>query len=114
MITKQTFYDTHDEKGTVILRNYYDCSAAIELAKQVNSNGGPQMGRFSDDCEVLGFIPNEEWLYDFRLIAARHALWEGDRGQYTRWIRQYFKDKHAFATPHQRVYWRGSSAVILK
>lgn len=114
MITKQEFIRMNDEKGTVILRNTYDCSAAMSLAKDVNANGGPRMGRASDDCEVMGFIPKEEWLYDFRLIAARSALREGDRGQYTRWIKQYFKDKSAFATPHKRIYWHGSSAVIFK
>lgn len=102
-----------DKKGTVVLRSTYDCSAAIEMAKIVNSNGGPQMGKRSDDCECMGFIPPEEWMFDFRLIAARQAARRGDMGQYTRWIKQYFKDKPAFATPHQRVYWRGSSAVLL-
>ncbi len=113
MLIKQHFIDVGDEKGTIIVRNTYDCSRAIEMAKTVNSNGGPQMGRRSDDCEVMGFIPEEEWLYDIFLIAARSAQKQGDMGQYTKYMKKYFKNKSAFATPHQRVYWQGSSAVLL-
>jgi len=114
MITKQEFWDLNDGKGTVVLRNHYDCSAALELAAEVNKGGGPMMGKRSDDCEVLGFIPYEEWLYDMYLIAARSAQRRGDMGKYTEYIKKYFSNKNKFATPHRRIYWQGSSAVILK
>lgn len=113
MILKQELIELNDGKGGLKLVTEYDCSAAISLAKQVNEFGDNRMGDKNDGCRVMGFIPPEMWMYDVYLIAARSALKRGDRGKYTTYLKKFFKENSVFRTPHKRIYWGGSQAVLL-
>ena len=101
MILKQKIYE---EDGKTILRNTFDCSEAIETAKQVSDEGGR-----GKNIIPLGFIPPEMWLSNPWLIEARKAEQGGDKAEFIRLVRKFFALHPAFAVKqdHARRYWGG-------
>ena len=101
MIVKQKIYE---EDGKTILRNTFDCSEAIDVAKRVSSEGGR-----GKNIIPLGFIPPEYWQFDPWLIEARKAEQGGDKAEFIRLVRKFFELFPAFAVTrdHARRYWMG-------
>ena len=101
MILKQKIYE---EDGKTILRNTFDCSEAIDMAKQVSDEGGR-----GKNIIPLGYIPPEMWLSNPWLIEARKAEQGGDKAEFIRLLRKFFELFPAFAVKqdHTRRYWGG-------
>lgn len=101
MILKQKIYE---EDGKTILRNTFDCSEAIDMAKQVSDEGGR-----GKNIIPLGFIPPEYWQFDPWLIEARKAQCAGDKAEFLRFVKKFFELHPAFAVKrdHARRYWGG-------
>ena len=83
MIVKQKIYE---EDGKTILRNTFDCSEAIDMAKQVSDEGGR-----GKNIIPLGYIPPEMWLSNPWLIEARKAEQVCDNAELIRLVRNFFE-----------------------
>ena len=101
MILEQKLYE---EDGKTILRNTFDCSEAINVAKQVSDEGG--RGR---NIIPLGYIPTEMWMMDPWLIVARKAQVAGDKFEFIKNLKKFLELNPAFAVKrdHTRKYWGG-------
>lgn len=101
MIVKQKIYE---EDGKTILRNTFDCSEAIDVAKRVSSEGGR-----GKNIIPLGFIPPEMWLSNPWLMEARKAQCAGDQAAFLRLLKKFFELFPAFAVKqdHARRFWNG-------
>lgn len=101
-----------DPKGTAILTNTFDCSAARALAHEATQSGGGRFGSGSSSCTMMGHIPPEMWHCDPWLIAADNARRAGDKGEYTKLVQKFFQLYPAFAisTPAKYVHGTGGLA----
>jgi hypothetical protein len=101
MIVRQKIYE---EDGRTILRNTFDCSEAIDMAKQVSDTGGR-----GKNIIPLGFIPPEYWQFDPWLIEAKKAQQGGDKAAFIRLVKKFFELHPAFAvkSDHGQKYWKG-------
>ena len=101
MIPKQKLYE---EDGKTILRNTFDCSEAIETAKQISDEGGR-----GKNIIPLGVIPPEMWLSNPWLIEARKAEQGGDKAEFIKLLRKFFELFPAFSVHHDHSckLWKG-------
>lgn len=90
-IIKQELNSLNDGKGTVHLRTTVEMDSVIAMAKAATELSGGRVGHGSGEMRVMGFIPPELWTYDPLLLKAREAKRHGDIGQYTHYVRMFFK-----------------------
>ena len=102
MILKQEIKLLDKKTGKVALRNTFDCSAAIEMAREASEKGG--RGR-SNTVMPLGFIPPEMWNYVPWLMEARKARAEGNMVKFQQNIFKFFKLYPQFAVLHTQKYY---------
>ena len=82
----------------------FDCTQAIEAAKQLSDEGGR-----GKNIVPLGFIPPEMWLCNPWLMEAKKAQCAGDKAEFLRLVKKFFELFPAFAITrdHARRYWNG-------
>lgn len=113
-LLKQEFHVDETDGLKIMVRNTVDLAPAIESAEHINSQG--KGGRFGDknhEMKLMGFIPDEMWLFDPWLIMAKRSQQQGDKAKYKYYLEKFFSVYTAFRVHKDTKYWNGSRAVIL-
>lgn len=103
MIIGQNIEITDRKKMEIAVRNTFDCSAAIELAKEASDRGG--RCPTSDTVVPLGYIPPEMWQFNPWLVEANKARCYGDMITYQVNIMKFFKLFPQFSVLQSRKYY---------
>lgn len=103
-----------DAFGNIRLRNHCDASNALNLARTSReSNESGWFGDKNSECRLLGYIPEEMFLYNPWLMEAKKAEREGDAGKKEYYISKFFELFPAFCGNKKTRYWKGHRAVLL-
>lgn len=115
-LLKQDF-DFEESNGRITkisLRNTIDCSMAIDSARAANESGnGGRFGDRNSEKQLMGYIPDEMWLFDPWLILANRAKNEGNKLEYQKYLQKFFDVHPMFKVHRNTKYWRGDRAVLL-
>lgn len=105
---------TTDDKGNIRLRNTVSAQSSLDLARisrETNDTG--YFGDKNGECKLLGYIPEEMFMFNPWLICAQKALKEGDKGKHSYYMMKFFELFPAFMGTRKTKYWRGHRAVLL-
>lgn len=103
-----------DEQGNIRVRTTCSAEGALEMARlsrETNETG--YFGDKNGECRLMGYIPEEMWVFDPWLMSATKARREGDMAKYNYYIQKFFDVHSIFRGNKKTRYWRGSRAVLL-